>query len=553
MAGNKAIFDTAMKRAHEYAWANQWERAMKEYGRAMAEFPDDMTARRNMAQCLFRLRRWAPALEAYEALAKDESGDLFTVNRLAEIHLAMGSLDQAKATYMRLVDLYVGKNQFHEAIRALRDLARATPKDKEVRIKLLDLTQEVGDKQAQAAEHLALSQISQEDGNLAEAQGYSEAASGLDPESAEIRRWAYALKRKIAENAGTVTLDGSEITGKRQGAAPGTGLIRAQEDPPEAVAMVEKAKEAQNAGDFRAALEFYNEAVRAGAKRGEIFYSGGLLHQQMGRADLAIPMLERALNDPDFAMSSNYVLGQCYTVQRMYAKAATAFERALGMIDFEQITRNEADELIELYTATAEAHSADHNPGRASSLYNTLVALFKARKFNHPMTQELEKRAADLFDRSIQSKLSGIGKGAGSSWIDEAQLPDDLHGGLEATRLDMSEGMPLNAEAGTSLMEGGTQEIQAPTGREDKPTSLMRTAGGALRSITEYLRAQPNNTGSTSGTLNSGKMNTSAPLQPEQVQETVEPVEAVEVPGTVSLPAGEEKKRQAVVGTHYLA
>lgn len=64
MAGNKAIFDTAMKRAHEYAWANQWERAMKEYGRAMAEFPDDMTARRNMAQCMFRLRKWAPSLEA---------------------------------------------------------------------------------------------------------------------------------------------------------------------------------------------------------------------------------------------------------------------------------------------------------------------------------------------------------------------------------------------------------------------------------------------------------------------------------------------------------
>ena len=35
MSGNKAIFDTAMKRAHEYAWANQWERAMKEYVRAL--------------------------------------------------------------------------------------------------------------------------------------------------------------------------------------------------------------------------------------------------------------------------------------------------------------------------------------------------------------------------------------------------------------------------------------------------------------------------------------------------------------------------------------
>src|SRR2546421_308390 len=62
MAGNKSIYDTAMKRAHEYAWANQWERAMKEYGRALSEFPNDRTAQRNMAQCMFRLRQWPQAL-----------------------------------------------------------------------------------------------------------------------------------------------------------------------------------------------------------------------------------------------------------------------------------------------------------------------------------------------------------------------------------------------------------------------------------------------------------------------------------------------------------
>ena len=166
MSGNKAIFDTAMKRAHEYAWANQWERAMKEYVRALTEFPDDMTARRNMAQSLFRLRRWDEALAAYEELVKAEPNDLFGINRLAEIHLASQHLDLAKSTYMRLADLYTAKNQYHEAIRALRDLARATPKDKEVRTRILDLTQEVGDKQAQAGEHLALSQITLEEGKL---------------------------------------------------------------------------------------------------------------------------------------------------------------------------------------------------------------------------------------------------------------------------------------------------------------------------------------------------------------------------------------------------
>src|SRR5512133_119514 len=190
MAGNKAIFDTAMKRAHEYAWANQWERAMKEYGRALTEFPDDRTAQRNMAQCLFRLRQWPQAQAAYEELMKGDPDDLFALNRLAEIHLALGKQDAALKVYMRLADLYTQKNQFHEAIRSLRDLARAVPKNKDVHSRLLELSIEVGDRQAQAAEHLALSEIELNDGHLGEAQGHADAATSLDPDNPEVRRWS---------------------------------------------------------------------------------------------------------------------------------------------------------------------------------------------------------------------------------------------------------------------------------------------------------------------------------------------------------------------------
>lgn len=561
MAGNKAIFDTAMKRAHEYAWANQWERAMKEYGRALTEFPDDMTARRNMAQSLFRLRRWAPAQEAYEALVQADPTDLFGINRLAEIHLAVGNGEQAKETYMKLVGLYTQKNQIHEAVRALRDLARALPKDKAVRIRLLDLTQEVGDKQAQAAEHLALSQIALEENNLAEAQGYAEAAAALDSENPEIRRWAYSLKRKIAENAGTVTLDSNEFDGGRKPVAPGTGLIRSQEDPPEAIAYIDRAAEAQNQGDFRAALECYDNAVRVGAKRGLAFYNAGLLHQQTGRPDLAIAMLERALHDPEFAMSANYGLGQCYAALRSHAKAAAAFEGALAMIDFEQITRAEAEELIELYTAAAEAHLADNNPGRASSLYNNLVTFFKSRKFSHPLIGELEQRATDLYNRSIQSKLMGISK-SGSQWLDNNQLPDMMGmapDGADATRMDLGQGGPLSAEGGTSLIEAeaGTQALPGTGRSEDNPTSMMRTAGGALRSITEYLRAAAvTNTGNnsssqlTSSSLNSGNI---APAK-EEIVPLAAVEAAAELPGTISLPDDTEgdKSKPVVPGTHYL-
>src|SRR5437016_9462333 len=206
MAGNKTIYDTAMKRAHEYAWSNQWDRAMKEYSRALSEFPDDRTAQRNMAQCMFTMRQWPQALAAYENLLNADPSDAFAINRLAEIYLALGQQDRAQATYSRLANLYLENNQLHEAIRALRDLSRVVPKNKEVHEQLLDLTQEVGDRIAQAAEHLALSQIALDAGSLGEAQQHADAASSLDSENPDIRRWVFTVRRRLAESAGTVAL-----------------------------------------------------------------------------------------------------------------------------------------------------------------------------------------------------------------------------------------------------------------------------------------------------------------------------------------------------------
>src|SRR5207248_1405566 len=175
---------------------------------------------------MFTLRQWPQALAAYENLLNAEPTDAFAINRLAEIYLALGQQDRARATYDRLADLYIQNNQLHEAIRALRDLSRVMPKHKEVHDRLLDLTQEVGDRAAQAAEHLAISQIELDAGNLTEAQQHADAAAALDADNADIRRWVYTVRRRLAESAGTISLaDNVDEQGMRAPSAPGTYLL----------------------------------------------------------------------------------------------------------------------------------------------------------------------------------------------------------------------------------------------------------------------------------------------------------------------------------------
>ena len=96
MAGNQAVFDAAMRRAQGYAFENQWDRALKEYQRAIAEFPNDGQARQNYAQALYRLQQYPQALEEYTGLLKVHPSDPFLLNRLAEINVAMGRRADAR-------------------------------------------------------------------------------------------------------------------------------------------------------------------------------------------------------------------------------------------------------------------------------------------------------------------------------------------------------------------------------------------------------------------------------------------------------------------------
>ncbi len=514
MAGNKAVYDTAMKRAHDHAWANHWERAIKEYDRALSEFPDDVPAERNKAQCLFRMRRWPEALTAYSSLVDREPTDLFALNRLAEVHLAVGRHDEAVAAYFRLADLYSEQKRRHEAIRALRDLARALPDNRETHARLLNLTHEVGDRTAEIAEHIALSRIALDAGDLEEGMREAEAASALGPDNQEARRWSYAVRRRLAQANATSNFVGDADATGQMPASMGTGLIAQQEEEPaQVVEFIERATEAQNAGDYRLAMDLYDKAVRAGAIRPLVFYSAGLLNQQHAAPEMAIPLLERAAKDPEYGISANYALGQCYSAMRDHTRAVQAFERALGLIVTANLTRAEADELIELYTSASDAHLADNNPGRASSLLSSLVKVIKQKKWAHPGLPALERRADELYSRSIMSKLDGISKGSAALGA-TADMPAGSAGmptppsmpevaSLEATRI-MVEG----AADGTNQLP--TQAINAgdasaaetePAGEHedegfelkkystDIPTTMMRRPGSNLRTITEYLRA----------------------------------------------------------------
>src|SRR5688500_17163438 len=147
-------------------------------------------------------------------------------------------MERAVETYNRLADLHIKSNQLHEAIRTLLDLSRALPKDKSVHVRLLKLTQEVGDRRAQVTELLALLKFALEEENIEEAEAYADAASALDPENPDVRRAVHVVRRKSATEGGTTTI-GGDAGALATASLAGTGLLRRIEpEPAEALALV---------------------------------------------------------------------------------------------------------------------------------------------------------------------------------------------------------------------------------------------------------------------------------------------------------------------------
>ena len=86
MPGNRQAFSTAMNTADRYRWDSHWGEAMQEYQRALAEFPDDATARSGLGFCYMQTKQWQQALNEYEYTLKREPGNVIALSKTAELY-----------------------------------------------------------------------------------------------------------------------------------------------------------------------------------------------------------------------------------------------------------------------------------------------------------------------------------------------------------------------------------------------------------------------------------------------------------------------------------
>src|SRR5579863_2445777 len=127
MPGNRQIFSTAMNAADRSRWDSQWPEAAREYQRALAEFPDDPTARSGLGFCYMQTKQWQQALGEYEYTLQRDSSNIIALSKTAELYGILNRREDAYRAYLHLAELYSQAGQGARAEAAWQKAVQLSP------------------------------------------------------------------------------------------------------------------------------------------------------------------------------------------------------------------------------------------------------------------------------------------------------------------------------------------------------------------------------------------------------------------------------------------
>ena len=451
MPGNRQVFSTAMNAADRSRWDSQWTEAANEYQRALAEFPDDAAARGGLGFCYMQTKQWQKALAEYETILERDPSNVIALSKTAELYVILNRRDDAYKAYLHLAELYSQAGQGARAEAAWQKAVQLSPASPEPHERLAtyylgkkDIALMVQERLAAAQGYLqrkenvaatmqceevlrvdsantqaqrVLSQIRghmQSSGPLPQEAGgvYSSPTSNETDRPATVNLSSGPLANIGNVAAGTVSLSNTSggntgIMGNMGSASnfggagnsgpalaatgmPGGGMGSAPRNritASQVTGVLRQAQTFQTQGRFADAIDLCEQILGNGFDRPDARYFLGWLYQEQRRWEEAIRQFQTLLNDPDYALSCYYALGQCYRAIGDMRAATQHFDEAVDRVNLDALSVEESDQLVQLCQEAAEAHRMLGEQEQALTVYNALLGFLRSRGWNDKVAQ----------------------------------------------------------------------------------------------------------------------------------------------------------------------
>jgi tetratricopeptide (TPR) repeat protein len=427
MPGYRQVFEQAMKRGQGFARNQAWDKAIVEFQRALAEFPDDQNALAMTVTALVSLNRLPDALTVAQHAWQVQPDDTALLEKLADLQERTNDLPAAAKSCTALGDQYLQQGHLDKAVDSWSRASRIIPEDVQLHHKLADVYQKQGQPKLAVGEWLTLSYLHRQKGELDQAARSCANALAIDPRNTdglkligEIRiergtatlpplpeplapapstpapalpspvarvgpEWGdleaepeqvkpcpggpvdAAAQRALADLAESIFEEIPAIQPRPDARGTAAHMTKADLD-----ALIGQAIDLHTRGRAQQAITAYQrilDAVELPAAR----FNLGLFYEQELRFDQAIEQFQQCMQEPEYALGSHFALGECYRARGQADTALTHFIEALKRVDLATVKREQADDLIALYENLADTFVSQRDREQAVQFTNSLV------------------------------------------------------------------------------------------------------------------------------------------------------------------------------------
>jgi tetratricopeptide (TPR) repeat protein len=422
VANDRARYNLALSKGHDYSWDQRWQESIREFQVAASEFPQEPIPYSGMGDAYFQLQQYEKALENYKLAARFSQGDIIHLTKVSELQERLDQRVEAGQTHMAIGEIQLRRRLLPDAIAHWERAVTLDPTSLAGHQRLAAVYQRQGLNAEAIRSYLAIARVYQAQGRADLAQQSCQAALQLDPRHPEILTAIELLQHGEAlPDTGELAPIPSLIEAAAKSAtAVAPGLTREQTDwdtPREETsspvqdarrmaleqlaeeifddssdeetdlslsrnggmsklerdALISQALDFQTRAMVNEAISCYERAISGGVTSTAAHFNLGLLYQDKLRFEDAIREFNIAVKEQEYRLASLFALGESYRARGRIEKALEYFIQALQIVDMGTVQHDQADRLIELYENLADSLLTKGDPEQANDFANALV------------------------------------------------------------------------------------------------------------------------------------------------------------------------------------
>ena len=370
--------------ANRFLWYSQWAEAAKAYQRALAEFPDDVAGRIGLGFCYMQIKQWQPALHEYVYILRRDSSNVIALSKTAELYIILNRRVDAYLTYLHLAQVYSRAGQGPNAEATWQKAAQLSPGNPEPHEHLASYYFGKKDFVSMTMELLAAARCYL-------LRIYKVTASAQCKEVLRVQALKLISQLK-GQPQSTNQLAPFATNTTKGGVIP---IPRGRIIASQVTRVLSQAQTYHIQGRFYDAINLCEQILASGFDQPDTRYFLGQLYQEQQRWVYAIRQFQMLLNDPDYALSCFYAIGQCYRARGDLKTASVHFDEAVDRVNLDALTAEEFDQLVQLCQEAAETHLLLGEKDIALIIYNEVRGFFRSRGWNDraALVELLLKRA----------------------------------------------------------------------------------------------------------------------------------------------------------------